>query len=38
MDGLTAAQIAEREGLSVAAVEKRVARALLFLAQWMGES
>lgn len=38
LDGLTAAQIAEREGLSVAAVEKRVARALLFLAQWMGES
>ena len=38
LDGLTAAQIAEREGLSVAAVEKRVARALLFLTQWMGES
>lgn len=38
LDGLTAVQIAEREGLSVAAVEKRVARALLFLAQWMGES
>ncbi|MFT3792677.1 MAG: RNA polymerase sigma factor [Rudaea sp.] len=38
LDGLTAAQIAERENLSVAAVEKRVARALLFLTQWMGES
>lgn len=37
IDGLTAAQIAEREGLSVAAVEKRVARAVLFLTQWMGE-
>jgi len=38
LDGLTAAQIAEREGLSVAAVEKRMARALLFLTQWMGDS
>lgn len=38
LDGLTAAQVAEREGLSVAAVEKRVARALMFLTQWMGES
>lgn len=38
LDGLTAAQVAERERLSVAAVEKRVARALLFLTQWMGES
>ena len=38
LDGLTAAQIAEREGLGVAAVEKRVARALLFLTQWMGET
>jgi RNA polymerase sigma factor (sigma-70 family) len=38
LDDLTAAQIAERENLSVAAVEKRVARALLFLTEWMGES
>ena len=38
LDGLTAAQIAERENLSVAAVEKRVARGLLFLTEWMGES
>ncbi|HXD35268.1 MAG TPA: sigma-70 family RNA polymerase sigma factor [Rhodanobacter sp.] len=37
LEGLTAAQIAERENISVAAVEKRVARALLFLVQWMGE-
>lgn len=37
LDGLTAAQIAERENLSVAAVEKRVARALVFLTQWTGE-
>lgn len=37
VDGLTAVQIAERESLSVAAVEKRVARALLFLTQWMGD-
>ena len=28
---------AERENLSVAAVEKRVARALVFLTQWTGE-
>ena len=38
LDGLTAAQIAGNENLSVAAVEKRVARALLFLTQWMGET
>lgn len=38
LEGLTAAAIAERENLSIAAVEKRVARALLFLAQWMGET
>jgi RNA polymerase sigma factor (sigma-70 family) len=38
LEGLTAAQIAGRENLSVAAVEKRVARALLFLTQWMGET
>lgn len=37
LDGLTAAQVAARENLSVAAVEKRVARAVLFLTQWMGE-
>lgn len=34
LDGLTFAKIAERENLSVAAVEKRVARAVMFLAQW----
>lgn len=37
LDGLTARQVAERENLSVSAVEKRVARAVLFLTQWMGE-
>lgn len=37
IDGMTASQIAERENLSVAAVEKRIARALLFLTEWMGE-
>lgn len=36
IDGLTYPQIASREKLSVAAVEKRVARAVLFLTQWMG--
>ncbi len=36
VDGLTFSQIAAREGLSVAAVEKRVARGLTFLTQWMG--
>lgn len=34
IEGLTFPQVAEREGLSVAAVEKRVARALVFLARW----
>lgn len=34
VDGFTFAQIAKRENLSVAAVEKRVARAVLFLARW----
>lgn len=37
LDGLTAKQIAKRENLSTAAVEKRVARAILYLTQWMGE-
>lgn len=36
VDGLTFSQVAEREGLSVAAVEKRVARAVMFLVQWAG--
>ena len=35
VDGLTFPQIAEREGMSVSAVEKRVARAVLFLTRWM---
>lgn len=37
MDGLTFPQIAVREGMSVAAVEKRVARAVMFLTKWMDE-
>lgn len=37
LDGLTFPQIAERENMSVAAVEKRVARAVLFLTKWMDE-
>ncbi len=35
VEGLTFPQIAEREGVSVAAVEKRVARAVMFLTRWM---
>lgn len=35
LDELSYAQIAERENLTVGAVEKRVARAILFLTQWM---
>jgi RNA polymerase sigma-70 factor (ECF subfamily) len=37
LDGLTFPQIAERENMSVAAVEKRVARAVMFLTKWMDE-
>ena len=35
LEGMTYAQIAAREGLSVSAVEKQVARALVFLVKWM---
>ncbi|WP_198937914.1 RNA polymerase sigma factor [Pelomonas sp. KK5] len=35
LDGMTFPQIAEREGMSLAAVEKRVTRAMVFLTQWM---
>ncbi len=35
LDGLTYAQIAEREGISQSAVEKRLARGMLFLQEWM---
>jgi RNA polymerase sigma factor (sigma-70 family) len=37
LEGLTFLQIATRERMSVAAVEKRVARAVLFLTKWMAE-
>jgi RNA polymerase sigma factor (sigma-70 family) len=37
LDGLAYAEIAEAEGMSVAAVEKQVARATLQLMQWMAE-
>jgi RNA polymerase sigma factor (sigma-70 family) len=35
MDELSFSEIAAREGMTVAAVEKRVARAVLFLTKWM---
>jgi RNA polymerase sigma-70 factor (ECF subfamily) len=35
VDGLTYPQIANVEGLAVATIEKRVARALVFLTKWM---
>lgn len=35
LDGLSIAEIAEREGLHYAATQKRIARAVLFLAKWM---
>ena len=35
LDGMSFPQIADREGMSVAAVEKRVTRAVMFLTQWM---
>lgn len=35
LEGLSYRQIASSEGLSVAAVEKQVARAVLFLTKWM---
>lgn len=37
LEGLTFPQIAKIENMSVAAVEKRVARAVMFLTQWMDE-
>ncbi|HUO23101.1 MAG TPA: sigma-70 family RNA polymerase sigma factor [Caulobacteraceae bacterium] len=37
LDGLTYAQIAQQEGLSPSAVEKHLARAMLFLQTWMKE-
>jgi len=35
MEGLTVAAIAARHGLSVSAVEKRLAKGILFLVNWM---
>jgi DNA-directed RNA polymerase specialized sigma24 family protein len=35
IDELSFGEIAAREGMTVAAVEKRVARAVLFLVRWM---
>lgn len=37
LEGLTFPRIAELENMSVAAVEKRVARAVMFLTKWMDE-
>lgn len=35
LEGLGFAEIAKREGLQISATQKRVARAVLFLAKWM---
>jgi RNA polymerase sigma-70 factor (ECF subfamily) len=37
LEGISYAQIAAREGLPVTTVEKRVARAVLFLMKWMDD-
>ncbi|EQB01605.1 hypothetical protein L288_17700 [Sphingobium quisquiliarum P25] len=35
VDGLSTREVALREGVSVSAVEKRLAKAMLFLSAWM---
>jgi RNA polymerase sigma-70 factor (ECF subfamily) len=37
LEGASYAQIAAREGLPITTVEKRVARAVLFLMKWMDD-
>lgn len=37
MDGLSYSEIARREEISVSAVEKHIARAMLFLTDWMAQ-
>ena len=37
VDGMSYVEIARREGISVSAVEKHIARGVLFLTQWMQE-
>lgn len=37
LDGLSYAELARREGISVSAVEKHVAKAVAFMMAWMRE-
>ena len=37
VDGMSYKEIAHREGISVSAVEKQIARGMLFLTEWMQE-
>ena len=38
LEGMSYKEIAQEEGISVAAVEKQIARAVLFLTEWMDPS